>query len=75
MKYLLLLLPIVFIAAKCNRNDGCEPDAVRCHDNQVQICNAGQNWDVIADCDDFEKDGEPVPMKCEGDDPECVEVQ
>ena len=75
-KIMLICFAVVMLtAAKCHKTDECEPDTTRCENNQVQICNAGQNWDVIADCNDFELNSEPVEMTCTivDSEPDCVE--
>jgi hypothetical protein len=57
----LFLLTVVTNLCSCGgtfdglgKNDGCTPETTRCHGDILQICNADNNWELVATCPDFE---------------------
>ena len=78
MKHIYTIIVIGLLATGCPHNDGCATDTMRCFQNHVEICNGGQMWQSVENCDAFELDGEPVSMECvefDTAEPECVEVE
>ena len=84
MKWIYILLMIMAFAlgaSKCD-NDGCQPEELRCDRDQVQICNAGQRWELVVDCSELEPgehtcvdpgDDTGNDTDTEDEEPECVE--
>jgi hypothetical protein len=43
----------------CGCHDGCDYLSTRCKDNQVQLCNADEDWELVDNCNILEPyDGE-----------------
>lgn len=58
----LLIIALAFAAAGCGaefihnaiHQDGCQPEQFRCLGSELQICNADQVWEQVAECTAFE---------------------
>ena len=73
---LAICLALPLVASKCN--DGCSPEEMRCHRDRVEICNAGQNWEIVVDCVELEEEDGSGDFECidplDGDDTEAMDT-
>ena len=44
----------LFLATITSCGDGCEAGEYRCNENDLEVCNSEQTWDLVFHCDEFE---------------------
>lgn len=47
-----------------NVDDGCVPEATRCNNNMVEVCNTQKNWELEMDCAEIEDFDPNLNWKC-----------
>ena len=72
MKRMICLCSAIFhltLFSACENNDGCKTGVTRCYDNQVEICDVDQNWEIVFRCYVYDR----VCCEIESGEHTCVE--